>query len=94
MRAGTKLMPEKLRGILEWKTSDGNVLRLVVPSGFLVAVWNPYARHKGSRGAVSIYGEPRGKTVSYKTWKGWKDAVWRHYRVRPPKEYAVLHDLV
>ena len=83
--ARTKLMPEKLRGKLTWKI-DGRALNLT-HGGILVAVWDPYAGHKGIYGAVSIYGEPRA--VFYKTWKGWKDAIWRHYRMRPPKEYTV-----
>jgi hypothetical protein len=86
-RQPTKLMPEKLRGKLKWKI-EGVTLNLK-QGGILIAVWDPYAGHAGPAGAVSIYGEPRGKTDFYKTWSGWKNAVWRHDRMRPPKSYSV-----
>lgn len=81
------LMPEKLRGKLKWKR-NGVVLNLMHGS-VMVAVWDPYAGARGSHGAVSIYGEPSGKTVFYKTWQGWKNKVWKLYRMKPPSHYSI-----
>ena len=82
----TTLMPEKLRGQLKWR-QDQQVLHLQ-HGAIVVAAWDPYVRNN-PRGLISIYGEPRGKVVFYKTWKGWKDKLWKLYRVRPPATYHI-----
>lgn len=79
----TKLMPEKLRGTLRWSHDEAS-LRLQ-QGAIVVATWDPWSH--GDRGAISIYGEPRGKIVFYRTWKGWTDRLWKLYRVRPPTTY-------
>jgi hypothetical protein len=41
----------------------------------------------GNRKASHRKGPPT--LFFYKTWQGWKNAVWREYRVRPPACYTI-----
>jgi hypothetical protein len=80
------LKPEVLRGTLKWRVDSSSLY--LQRGAVVVAAWDPFV--KGSpRGAISIYGEPRGKTVFYKTWSGWKNKVWALYRMRPPSSYHI-----
>jgi len=78
------LKPEKLRGKLTWHQVGRE---LVLQHGaIVVAIWSPFAA--GVRGMISIYGEPHGKSMAYKTWLGWTTRVWEAYRMKTPKGYV------
>lgn len=80
------LQPEKLRGKLKWHVVGCQLT--LQQGGIVVAAWDPFVK-RNPRGVISIYGEPRGKTVFYKTWAGWKNKVWNAYRMKPPQSYHV-----
>ena len=84
------LKPEKLRGKLKWWV-DGSEL-VLLRGGIVVGTWSPF--QYPAHGVVSIYGEPRGKSLFYKTWRGWKNAVRKYYQMRPPRDYAVRWNYV
>ena len=90
-----------LKGGLKW-TDYGRAEALILDKGKRsLAGWHPKSGYFNAgipgirRGHLGFVVQNAGRSrlvptiFFYKTWQGWKNAVWREYRVRPPACYVL-----